>query len=125
MKLYTVAPTGIRNLVAKEIIGYRKIFSVDKAVAWGHLERAHVIGQPYPGQHTLVHWEMFKFGLKTKNIREILGQFPRLLTGGVKSFVGVIPVGNTGGANVPPLRPMPIPDELNQLINQALKTSKS
>ena len=42
------------------------------------------------------------FGIRIKDIREIIGQIPRLLVGGVKSFVGEIPVGNTGGANVPP-----------------------
>jgi len=34
----------------------------------------------------------------------------RLIVGGWKSFINHIPLGNTGGANVPPLRPMPIPD---------------
>ena len=58
------------------------------------------------------------FGIKTKNTREIIGQIPRLIFGGVKSFVGEIPVGNTGGSNVPPLRPMQIPDDLQQIIQQ-------
>lgn len=75
-------------------------------MSWQHLERAHIIGLAWPFSHSLVHWEMLKFGLRTKNIQEILGQPPRLLVGGVKSFVGHIPVGNTGGANVPPLQPM-------------------
>jgi hypothetical protein len=44
---------------------------------------------------------MLRFGIKIKDRREIIGQIPRLLVGGVKSFVGKIPVGNTGGANVP------------------------
>ncbi|MCY7327461.1 MAG: DUF3703 domain-containing protein [Saprospiraceae bacterium] len=35
-----------------------------------------------------------------------MGQIPRLLVEGIKSFVGHIPVGNTGSANVPPLKPM-------------------
>jgi hypothetical protein len=55
---------------------------------------------------------MLLFGFKTKNSKEIIGQLPRLLVGGVKSFVGKIPVGNTGGANVPPLKPMEIPNDL-------------
>src|SRR3989344_3270653 len=42
---------------------------------------------------------------------------PRLLVGGVKSFVGEIPVGNTGGANVPPLKPMEIPNDLKAIID--------
>lgn len=84
--------------------------------SWRHLERAHILGQPYPFAHTLVHWIMLKFGIRTKNIQEIIGQIPRLLIGGVKSFVGNIPTGNTGGANVPPLKPMEIPEDLIQII---------
>jgi hypothetical protein len=36
--------------------------------------------------------------------------------GGVKSFIGEIPVGNTGGANVPPLKSMKIPADLKLII---------
>ncbi len=88
-------------------------------VCWRHLERAHILGQPYPWAHTFVHLKMLGFGVRTKNIAEVLGQIPRLVFGGVKSFVGQIPVGNTGGANVPPLKPMQIPDDLQQIIKQA------
>lgn len=84
--------------------------------SWRHMERAHILGQPYPFAHTLVHWKMLIFGIKTKNIQEIIGQIPRLLIGGVKSFAGNIPTGNTGGANVPPLKPMEIPEDLIQII---------
>ena len=59
---------------------------------------------------------MLEFGIKTKNTKEIIGQIPRLLVGGVKSFVGNIPLGNTGGANVPPLQPMEIPEDLLIII---------
>ena len=84
--------------------------------AWRHLERAHVIGQAYPLEHTFVHWKMLQFGFRIKSTREILGQLPRLLIGGVKSFVGKIPVGNTGGSNVPPLKSLPIEEELQQIF---------
>ena len=71
-----------------------------------------------PGLYnTQVHWLMLKFGIKIKSNREILGQLPRLLVGGIKSFVGIIPVGNTGGANVPPLKRMEIPEDLKKLLN--------
>lgn len=86
-------------------------------VSWRHLERAHILGQPYPYAHTVVHWKMFLFGVKLKNWKEVMGQIPRLLVGGVKSFVGRIPIGNTGGANVPPLLPMEIPEDLTAIIN--------
>ena len=49
----------------------------------------------------------------------MIGQIPRLLIGGVKSFVGKIPVGNTGGANIPPLKSLPISEELLQIFNEA------
>ena len=59
---------------------------------------------------------MLKFGFKIKNRKEILGQIPRLILGGVKSFVGKIPVGNTGGADVPGLLPMEIPTDLKKIL---------
>ena len=41
-----------------------------------------------------------------------------MLIGGIKSFVGKVPMGNTGGANVPPLQPMEIPTDLQEIINK-------
>ena len=76
---------------------------IDLRTAWHHLERAHVLGQAYPWHHSYVHWKMLLFGIQIKNYKEIIGQIPRLLVGGIKLFVGHIPVGNTGGTNVPPL----------------------
>jgi hypothetical protein len=87
--------------------------------AWQHLERAHVIGQAYPYQHSYVHWKMLQFGFRIKSRKEIAGQIPRLLVGGVKSFVGKIPVGNTGGSNVPPLKPLPIDPEIMEMFRKA------
>lgn len=90
-------------------------------LAWRHLERAHILGQPWAVEHTYVHWEMLKFGLRIKSPKEIIGQIPRLLVGGIKSFVGKIPVGNTGGANVPPLEPMEIPEDIKSAMRPYVK----
>ncbi len=87
--------------------------------AWRHLEKAHVIGQAYPFEHTYVHWKMLQFGLRIKSGKEVIGQIPRLLVGGVKSFVGKIPVGNTGGSNIPPLKPLPIEPEILEIFEKA------
>ncbi len=84
--------------------------------AWAHLERAHILGQAYPAEHTAVHWKMLVFGFRIKSGKEVIGQLPRLLVGGVKSFIGKIPVGNTGGSNVPPLLPMAIPADLKSIL---------
>lgn len=87
--------------------------------AWRHLEKAHVIGQAYPFQHTFVHWKMLQFGISIKSAKEVAGQIPRLLVGGVKSFVGKIPVGNTGGANIQPLKSLPIDQEIQEIFEKA------
>ena len=110
-------PAGLRVHYRKELEIFKlEMSKPDFQCAWRQLERAHIIGQPWFVQHTHVHWLMLKFGIRIKNTREVLGQLPRLLVGGVKSFVGKIPVGNTGGANVPPLRRMEIPEDLKKLL---------
>ena len=117
MKLYWSMPVGLKVYYRHELENYRSEMSkADLQLAWRQLERAHIIGQPWFVQHSYVHWLMLRFGIKIKNKKEILGQLPRLLLGGVKSFVGKIPTGNTGGANVPPLRVMEIPEELKNMM---------
>ncbi len=117
-------PDGLKVHYHQELNDYKKeLAKGNLQVAWRYLERAHILGQPWPVEHSQVHWIMFKFGIRIKDTREIIGQIPRLLVGGVKSFVGTIPVGNTGGADVPPLRPMEIPEDL-QAILKPYRTDK-
>lgn len=82
-----------------------------------HLERAHKLEQLNPMEHTAVHWSMMCLGFRTKNMREIIGQLPRLLFSSVTSFVGKIPSGNTGEAHVNVLKPIPISEESRNIIN--------
>lgn len=122
MKLFWKMPAFLKTHFRIELIMYRvELKKRNLPSAWRHLERAHIIGQPWPGEHTYVHWLMLKFGFKIKSWNEIMGQIPRLLVGGIKSFVGKIPVGNTGGANVPPLRPMEIPQDIRELMKAFVK----
>lgn len=112
-------PDRLKPFFLTELENASKYFSMnDFRSSWYHLERAHILAQPYPYPHTLVHWKMLRFGIKIKDSKEIMGQIPRLLVGGIKSFVGEIPVGNTGGANVPPLKSMEIPEELKRIIEE-------
>lgn len=112
-------PKRLHFYFRKELVQYRTCLKNGNLLqAWSHLERAHIIGQAYPFPHTYAHWLMLKFGFRIKSKREILGQFPRLLVGGVKSFVGTIPVGNTGGANVPPLKSMPLPVDIQKMFSK-------
>ncbi|MFY0603681.1 MAG: DUF3703 domain-containing protein [Flavobacteriaceae bacterium] len=85
--------------------------------AWYHLERSHIIGQSYPLEHTYSHWLMLKFGFRQKDTKEVFGQVVRLLVGGWKSFINHVPFGNTGGSNVLPLKPMPIPNDIEKLFD--------
>lgn len=118
MKLNTAMPKGLTPFYLHELARAKFFSSHDIANCWLHLERAHIIGQKYPVPHTAVHWEMLKFGFRIKSAKEIIGQLPRLLFGGVKSFVGTVPVGNTGGANVHPLKPMKIPADIQELFDK-------
>jgi hypothetical protein len=118
MKLNTIMPDKLKLFYNNELEAFMDNLQQDNLqIAWYHLERAHIIGQKYPYEHTFVHWKMLQFGFKIKSAKEVLGQIPRLIVGGIKSFVGHIPTGNTGGANVPPLKPMEIPKDLQEIIN--------
>ena len=120
MKFYTSIPKGLKPYFNTELEKYRiEYANRNLKSAWNYLERAHIIGQKYPYAHTLVHWKMLQFGFKIKNGKEIFGQIPRLIFGGIKSFVGKIPVGNTGGAIVPPLKPFPIEKDLQDIFIKA------
>ena len=118
MKLNTVMPKKLIQFYQNELYAAKANWSSNNLQqSWYHLERAHIIGQKYPFEHTYVHWKMLQFGFKIKSTKEVIGQIPRLIVGGVKSFVGHIPVGNTGGANVPPLKPMEIPKDIQEIFN--------
>ena len=120
MKFHTFLPKSLKPYYKAELNKYRTEYSKGNLKsAWSYLERAHIIGQKYPYAHTLVHWKMLQFGIKIKNNKEVIGQIPRLIFGGVKSFVGKIPVGNPGGANVPPLKAFPIEKELVNIFENA------
>ena len=117
MNVYWRMPAGLQAHYQKELRDYRTAFAKQQlSLAWRHLERAHVLGQPWAVEHSEVHWYMLRFGFAIKSGKEIRGQILRLVFGGVKSFVGKVPTGNTGGANVPPLQPMKIPEDLQAML---------
>ena len=120
MKLNTIMPARLQPYFEQGLRAYRAALEKNQfSIAWRHLERAHIIGQAYPWEHSYVHWKMLFFGIRIKSTKEVIGQIPRLLVGGVKSFVGKIPVGNTGGANVPPLKPLPIDKDILEIFTKA------
>jgi hypothetical protein len=54
---------------------------------------------------------MLRVGLHRRDGREIFGQLLRLVATLPGALFGWVPAGNTGGANVSALRPMPMPPE--------------
>lgn len=87
--------------------------------AFGHLERAHVLGQASTREHVRVHWAMFCWGVRSRDLRECAGQIFRIVGAATKTVLGWIPDGNTGGSNVSPFRRMPLAPELARRIDQA------
>ncbi len=79
MKLHWTMPSKIRPHYLAELNMSQQARAIgDLRLEWHHLERAHILGQRWPREHNAVHWRMLKFGLRTKNTREIIGQLPRL-----------------------------------------------
>lgn len=89
----------------------------DMERAFSHLERAHILGQSFPIAHAQSHWWMLKVGWERRDFVEVFGQIPRIIGALLFSKIWV-PLGNTGGARVPPFRSMPIPEDLRCLLEQ-------
>jgi hypothetical protein len=88
----------------------------DLPTAFAHLERAHILGQRWALPHTHTHLLMLRQALRTRDLREILGQLVRIIGGFPLSLFGRVPIGNTGGANVPPEQTMPVPADLQSVL---------
>ena len=86
---------------------------------WRHLGRAHIVSQPLAGLHVRTHYRMLIQGAREHRGREVVGQLLRIIVAGPASLVGRYPVGNTGGADVPATRPMPVPDDLAAVLRMA------
>lgn len=86
--------------------------------AWSHLERAHVLCHGYAWPHVRVHLLMAGFAVRRHDLREVLGQIPRILLAAPGSWTGRAPRGNTGGTNVGIFAPMEVPADLEVLLRQ-------
>ena len=94
----------------------------DYGAEWRHLERAHILSQPKAVLHVRTHFAMLAAGIRRRDRREVLGQLLRLVVAGPGSLTGRYPAGNTGGANVSALAPMPIPDDLLTYLSPTTHT---
>lgn len=85
-------------------------------LAFQHLERAHILGQRLTWRHVRSHVGMLRIGWLRSDAGEILGQVLRILAAAMVSRIWV-PAGNTGGANVSAIQPMPVPPDLQGLLD--------
>lgn len=79
---------------------------------FGCLKRAHVLGQLRLADHVVVHLLMLRIAIVRGDGREMRGQVLRLFATVPGHLFGWLPIGNTGGADVSPLKPMSIPADL-------------
>ncbi|MDX1636255.1 MAG: DUF3703 domain-containing protein [Marinobacter sp.] len=110
----------IAPFVGHELVKARQARSEgERELEFTHLERAHVLGQASTYWHVKVHVLMLMWALRQRDLREFLGQVFRTLGAALGTALGMVPQGNTGGANVSPFRKMPIDPELQGLIERA------
>jgi hypothetical protein len=88
----------------------------DLEEAWRLLERTHILSQPWAWPHVRSHVDMLRLAVRARDRHEISGQIVRTAVAGPGSAVGRYPLGNTGRSDVPATRPMPVPEDLAELL---------
>ncbi len=119
MPAFRMSP-ALSELFEREMAEARSLYRdglLDQA--FSHLETAHVIGQRFVGPHVRSHCFMLRIGLRRRSASEVWGQAVRIVLGALGSAVGLVPTGNTGGANVGMFRRLPVRPEVARLLAQA------
>ncbi|MGG8495478.1 DUF3703 domain-containing protein [Tenacibaculum sp. TC6] len=95
------------------LLGKKALKSNRFKVPFYHFENAHILGQKHVYRHTLAHYWMLIYGLKTNNNKEITGQFFRIIASLLLTLIWV-PTGNTGGTNISAIKKLPVRKELQK-----------
>ena len=103
------APIPMRTALADELVMSRDAFR-SGGDGWQHLERAHVLSQPWAWDHVKVHATMLRRAWHERDRVEIRGQVFRLVVAGPGSLSNRYPIGNIGRARVSATTPMAITD---------------
>ena len=108
-----------RRVIADEMAAYRSALEEgDEDRAWHHLERVHIVSQPFLGPHLNSHGVMLQFAIKQRDWGEVLGQIVRIILAPIGALTGRLPVGNIGRSHVSAFAPMPIPADLADALRQ-------
>ena len=82
-----------------------------------HLERAHELDHKSTVQHVQAHLLMLGFALCNRRGSEVVVQFWRVMAAAVFTPVGLLASGNTGGTDASGFLSLPIPADLQRLID--------
>ncbi|WP_037935438.1 DUF3703 domain-containing protein [Streptosporangium roseum] len=107
-------PAAVRAAYSAEMAAARTATGAE--ARWRHLERAHILSQPWPWPHTRNHLAMFALAVRERDRREAFGQVIRIIVAAPGSALGRYPEGNTGRATVPLTQPQPLPEDLAVLL---------
>ncbi|WP_433498800.1 DUF3703 domain-containing protein [Sphaerimonospora sp. CA-214678] len=110
-------PPAVRAAYRAEMNAARTTTDIEQR--WRHLERAHILSQPWPWPHTRNHVAMFALAIVQRDRREALGQVVRIIVAAPGSALGRYPEGNTGRAGVSLTQPMPMPTDLAAVLATA------
>ena len=106
----------VNNAYSREIaLAQDALRRRDHSVCFSHLERAHILVQRRTLRHSYVHSLMLRAGSNQHDYREVAGQVSRIIASVLLSRIW-IPIGNTGRARVSALIPMPLPNDLRDLV---------
>ena len=110
-------PSPISDHVADLEREARRLETVgDLDGAWRSLADAHILSQPWPWPHVVVHAAMFGLAWRTRSRQELAGQAFRILVAAPGSIAGRYPVGNSGRSDVSAFEPAPVPDHLASIL---------
>ena len=110
---------NIKPAVTLELQIAKSLETIDPTGSFRHLERAHVLGQASTRQHVRAHIAMLRWAIRQRALSEAVGQLIRIVGAATKTAIGLVPEGNTGGANINPFRRLAIPDDLRTQITAA------
>lgn len=86
---------------------------------WLLLEAAHVVGQTRLGPHLQTHLLMFGQARHDRDWHEAAGQLFRFVIAPLGHVLGRLPIGNSGRSDISAFRPMPVRDDIAEIIAQA------
>ena len=111
-------PAAIRQAWADERTAARRARADgDPFREFHHLERAHILSQPFAVLHIRTHVAMLGFGIRSRDRREVTGQLLRLLVAGPGTRrCGATRSATPAAPAVSAVEPMDIPTDLQAVL---------